>query len=301
MSRFYRNLKENGGKASLSVVLTVSLITGVFALYMSTPAQADALTSVSDTLSSSAPDAASNHTILFVTPTGIGDTADTTITVQLTGFTLGILDFNDIDLAVDDDAACDGTFTDRTLAATNGTDQWGVATSSDTITFSSPDAGSGEGIVAGRCVQIEIGTNATGGGGNNQVVNPSKVAAEGTADTPTIAIAGGFGDSGDALVAIIEGVTVSVTVDETLAFTIAGVASGSCTGDTGDLADTANPVTTTATTVPYGTAGEPNEFYVGCQTLTVNTNAGSGYAVTGEVDTSLQFHFCTCGSCGSKD
>jgi len=85
------------------------------------------------------------------------------------------------------------------------------------------------------------------------------------------------------MVAIIEGVAVSVTIDESLSFSIAGVTNTACTEG-----GTATQVTTTAITVPFGSSGlAANTFYKGCHDLTVSTNAASGYSVTNEVNTSL--------------
>jgi hypothetical protein len=49
-----------------------------------------------------------------------------------------------------------------------------------------------------------------------------------------------------------------------------------CVADDGA---TVNSVTSTATSVPFGTIS-PNAFYQGCQDLIVSTNAGNGYSVT---------------------
>ena len=85
------------------------------------------------------------------------------------------------------------------------------------------------------------------------------------------------------LIAIQDQVTVSVTVDESLTFTISqGTA---CTGDTGS--PTSINASVTATTVPFGTVNL-DAFYVGCQDLNVATNASGGYIVTGEENRSLK-------------
>lgn len=68
------------------------------------------------------------------------------------------------------------------------------------------------------------------------------------------------------------GQAVSVSVDPSLTFTVAGTSSGAtCNGATSN-------VTTTATTVPLGTTTTSTN-HIGVQNLTVTTNAGSGYTV----------------------
>lgn len=70
------------------------------------------------------------------------------------------------------------------------------------------------------------------------------------------------------------GQAVSLTVDPSLAFTVAGASSGaSCNGATSDA-------TTTSTTIPLGTVTAADNK-IGVQNLTVTTNAGSGYTVFG--------------------
>jgi hypothetical protein len=68
------------------------------------------------------------------------------------------------------------------------------------------------------------------------------------------------------------GQAVSLTVDPSLAFTVAGAASGAtCNGTTAN-------VTTTASTIPLGTPTTSTNR-IGVQNLSVTTNAGSGYTV----------------------
>lgn len=69
-----------------------------------------------------------------------------------------------------------------------------------------------------------------------------------------------------------DGTTVSANVDSSLAFSVAGTSSGtSCNGASSN-------VTTTATTVPFGTVTTASNK-VGVQELTASTNAGNGYTV----------------------
>jgi len=87
----------------------------------------------------------------------------------------------------------------------------------------------------------------------------------------------GATDSGVISFAIFQGVTVSVSVAETLTSSINGLAPAACPNY--DNAGAPNEVTTTASTVPFGNANA-DTFYDGCQDVRVATNAGAGYAMT---------------------
>lgn len=296
---------NNLGKISIGALVFVTAFVMVGAVYLFVgSADAAVLTSKKDTLSTSSPGANANHTIQFVTPTGV--TASQTVILDFD--TIGTLDqfdltgiaeaagASDFDLAEDTDASpgnCAGTLTDETLDPTATTLLWGVAvnTTTDTVTFTAPST-AGTYIAAGACAIIEIGTNATSEfTGVNQINNPTKVAAAGTADIHDIAVSGTFGDTGSMLVAVIEGVTVSATVSESLSFSLADVTVAACDavyasdgfGPQLDSADADSNVLTIA----YGTLATLNSFYHDCHDLTVSTNAGSGYNVTVEENTNL--------------
>ncbi len=77
-------------------------------------------------------------------------------------------------------------------------------------------------VAGGSVITIEIGTNATGGVSNNQIINTS------AAGSATIAIGGNFGDTGDMLVEILtdDSVNITAVVDESLSFSISDVEIG---------------------------------------------------------------------------
>ncbi len=78
-------------------------------------------------------------------------------------------------------------------------------------------------------------------------------------------------------VAITESILVTATIPSSLTFTIAGVTdSGTCPNSsaTGEA-----DIATTATSIPFGSM-TVDTAKVGCQTLTVSTNASGGYVVT---------------------
>lgn len=90
-------------------------------------------------------------------------------------------------------------------------------------------------------------------------------------------------DEGTVAFAIVAGVTVSVTVTESLSVTVAAASPMDCI-NAGDVSATG----ITATAVPFGsTAG--NSFIDGCQQITIGTNAVNGYVATAQEDDQLTF------------
>jgi hypothetical protein len=143
---------------------------------------------------------------------------------------------------------------------------WGFSATGSVITLV-PPSGTGVYVPTSTQVTIRIGSNATvGQQGGHWITNPS------TAGIYTVSVGGTFNGSGNMLVSINSGVTVQATVAESLAFTASSVYAVNCTADDGA---TVNSVTSTATSVPFGTIS-PNTFYQGCQDLIVSTNAGNG-------------------------
>ena len=125
-------------------------------------AEASSITSASDTLSNSAPSASANHTFAFQVESimAAGQTITLTFPVQ---FTIPSLWLEDFDLTA--------SGTEQTIASSNGVNIWGVSTSSQTITFTSP---SNVGQASDTPFVIEIGNHAAAGGsGDTQIVNPA--------------------------------------------------------------------------------------------------------------------------------
>ncbi|OGY62077.1 MAG: hypothetical protein A3G58_01655 [Candidatus Colwellbacteria bacterium RIFCSPLOWO2_12_FULL_46_17] len=271
-----KHVKNNRGKVSLSVLLMISILSmvGVFAFVQNHPAKATAITSAKDTLSDSAPTATSNHAIQFTIPEALDAGETITLTIPAGFSTTTGLTFADMDLA---DDGVDTALADVCSGAT-----WGATTSGDILVTFTSCTGT---MATSSVVTIEIGDNATASAtGDSYIVNPTKSLGAGIADVYTISIGGTNPNSGDVLVAVIDNVTVSVTIDETLTFEIHAVASTTC--DT-VFGTEAGPDTTT-TTVPFATVTSANTFNHACQDLTVSTNASSGYATKLETDTSLR-------------
>ncbi len=231
---------------------------------------AAALTNLSDTQSSVKINTLSNHTIQFVTPTGIGAGQNFAITFPV-GWNLGQLGATSTDFATSTSASCSG-FTDALLA--NGAASglvWGVATTSQSITLTSGTAV----IPANRCVQIRLGTNAISqASGTAQITNPV------SATSSIITIGGSFGDNGAITVNIINDDTVAMTgtVNQSLTFTISTstIYFGVLGSGAAKFASSTNPLGDTTETIAHS--------------LGVSTNAPSGFTVSvrGQTLTSLQ-------------
>ena len=119
--------------------------------------------------------------------------------------------------------------------------------------------------------------------GGNGIVNPAPITTghtQGTADVYGVNIK--TEDSGSNVIdtaipraAPVEAVLISANVDESLSLVVSGLSGGAQT-----YCGSKTYVATTATSVPWGHITSPNTFYYAAQSLTVNTNAASGYAVT---------------------
>lgn len=133
------------------------------------------------------------------------------------------------------------------------------------------------------------------GDGTTNLVNPPPLTSghtQGAADVYSINVLTRDGsnntiDEADVLVAPVEAVLISATVDETLSFQVCGVNTdlsddGVCSYSTpGTVCGQATlNFATTAMSVPFGTLSTAESFQNGAQYMTVGTNADSGYAVT---------------------
>lgn len=194
---------------SFLVILSIALGASIVHVEL---AVAASLSSLSDTLSSVKVNTTADHTIQFVTPSGLTAGQSMSITFP-NGWNLGSIGATSTDFATSTSATCSG-FTNAFLAngAASGL-TWGVATTSQTISITSGTAV----IPANRCVQIKIGTNAVfQASGTSQITNPS------SATTSVLLIGGSFADNGVISVNIIPDDTVAMTgvVAQTFSFTI---------------------------------------------------------------------------------
>ena len=244
---------------------------GVGALILSMSvgsAFAAALTGVSDTLSSAKIGANSNHTFVFTTPTGIAAGSTTVITFSQEFVIPFAFSFTDVDMNVGGPYL--GT---TTLAATPTGTTFGVTrTSSTTLTLT---ASSSAVVTPGSTVYIRLGTNAVfGTTGVNQVINAT------TTGNKAISIAGTMSDNGTTTVNMItdDSVQVNAVVPQSISFAIStnSINFGTLGSGAPKYASSTNTGGDTADTVAH--------------TLTVGTNAPSGYTITvqGQTLTSQQ-------------
>ncbi|MFC1678491.1 dockerin type I repeat-containing protein [Patescibacteria group bacterium] len=170
--------------------------------------EVQALTKVSDLLSSSAPGIASNHTIKFFTMRNIPPEGKIIITPE-SGFFVSVgFNYADIDFATS--SSLNGPYTDRFLTGSfdpNEDDISVVANSfNGSITITLNDS---FGIATNTYVQIELGENATFGvAGNRQIINPAIVDSYGI-DIDIYDQFNNLVDRSKPMVAIIEPVTMS--------------------------------------------------------------------------------------------
>lgn len=246
---------------ALAVLVTVGMVCAGLHLHTTLFVSAASIANVSDTLSDSSPGSASNHTIVFTTPTGISNGQTVTIDFSDGPFTgTSSISVTDIDVqagATDLSVAADCSASDQIGASFTG--------SVLVIEFCSGDGAS---IAPNGSTTIEIGSHASfGGAGLNQLGNPNST---GSFD---IAIGGTQTDIGKAMVVIIDTVTVSATVDTTFTFEVLGVGSGELVNGTSTTGSS------TPTAIAFGTlsAGVASTT---AQELRVVTNASQGYVVT---------------------
>lgn len=264
MRNIFSHSKENGfqfGKKICTVAIALALV-----FPFARTATAAGVTSLSDTLTRLKASTAADHTIYFVTPTGLSAAQTITLTFSADFTGVSSIAHTDVDFATGSSATCtSATYTEQTLAASPSGATWGIGASGQVITITS---GTGT-VTANRCVRIKIGTNATTGStGVNQITNG---AAD---DDDTLTIGGTFGDSGTLAYDIItdDQVSITATVAPSITFTVDDNTVGF-----GTLSSTTGRWATGDTLGGNATAGNTP---TAAHTLTIGTNASSGYSVT---------------------
>jgi hypothetical protein len=254
----------------ISFFTITSIVIGVSMVHVELVSAA-ALSSLSNQQSSLKVSTLSNHTIQFVTPTGIS--AGQVISVTFphpSGYATGTFAIANFDFATSTSATCSG-FTDALIqsGAASGL-TWGVSQATATVYITSGTAV----IPANRCIQIEIGSNATSGAtGVSQITNPTSPGSY------TIGIIAGS-DTGSTTQNIItdDTVVISATVAQSLTFTISTttIYFGNLSSGAAKFASSTN------------SSGDGSETIA--HTLAISTNAGSGYTITvrGQTLTSQQ-------------
>jgi hypothetical protein len=219
------------------------------------------VTDVSDTLSDSDRGVVSNHTITFVSPTGV--TNGQTIIINFpVGFNLSTssVDYTDIDVASSSDFT---VHSDCTTA-----DQVGASISGQnlTLTFCPGDGGY---ISPYGTTTIQIGTNATFEETGNQRITNHPVA-----NSYELNINAGPSDSGATRIVILDDVVVTASVDTRFDFTVTGF---NATGV--NVNGTTTNATSSSTVIPFGLL-TANNIKTAAQRLNVTTNASNGFVVT---------------------
>lgn len=251
---------------SLLQALTAVVTFAIILWFVGVPsfrAEAANVTTFSNTLSNSEPLIVSNHTLTFVTPTGLA--AGQTISIEF-----GTTSFAGINslVATDVDLIVNGV--EQTLDAAASGATWGVSGAGTVLDITSGTSTIG----ANATVTIEIGTNATtGGAGVNQITNPSVGSYE-------ITVAVGNVDTGATRVAIVDVVTVTAAVQTIFNFTVTGLGSGlGVNGATTTVVSASNEV-------PFGILAIDTPA-TAAQDLQVVTNAANGFVVTVKTDQQL--------------
>ncbi len=258
-------------KNSITTIASIFAIVGLFvfsSIAQVELAYAAALSSLSDTQSTLKVSTVSDHTIQFVTPTGLSAGQQITITFP-SGYATGTFSVNNFDFGTSTSATC-STFNQELLSGSASGNTWGVSQATSTITITSGTAT----IPANRCVQIKIGSNAwSQASGTAQITNPS------SANTYVISLIAGA-DTGSVTENIITDDTVSMTgtVNQSISFSISTttIYFGTLGSGAAKFASSTNSAGDTTETVAHS--------------LSVGTNAPSGFALTvrGQTLTSQQ-------------
>ena len=215
---------------------------------------------------------ANSVVIMFITPTGIqAGTSDDIILTFSADFTLAAesADNFDIGLATSAAACSAATFSDEgvSLGAPDASN-WQVDVTGDIITLD-PDTDSS--LAAGRCIRIRMGTAAvTGATGAADTVQNGAVD-----DNDSIAVTGGFSDTGTMTIDIIDDdqVSVSASVNQSITFDL-DTATDFTSGE--DAAPYAVGFGTISASTVEHSDGSSVEMIV----VEGGTNAGGGMAVT---------------------
>jgi hypothetical protein len=258
-------------KKIISSVVILSLLLPILGIFSPSKAIAASVTTATDTLSRLAVSATSDHTIMFVTPTGVASTQNITLTFSA-GFTgIGSMVGADFDFAINSGGTCtSGSWTEQAVVTSGATSsQWNIAGSSQVVTITS--GGASATVTAGRCIRLKAGLNATdttgSGPGSHQITNP------GTVQTATVTIAGSFGDSGIISIPTMDSdqVNVTATVNSALSFDID---VGTATGDNN------TPYSVPLGTLSSGTVTHSDNSSIKSIYLDGTTNSSGGLNVS---------------------
>src|SRR3989344_1540551 len=273
-----------------NIAITTLLVVGMLYVFMP-PVQAGALSARKDTLQDSRHAQLSRQTFVFTTATAL-----TTDSGAGADFSV-VLNF-----PVNAGGDPYGTSVPDFVAANMGFSCTGGDCASHTFTVIDVEESSNGGAAANDEFLVAVSSNITGdldlgaivtltfgaSSGAQRLTNPADDAAgctagatSGDADICRITVATSETitgasptavDSGDVLVAHIAGVTVSVTVAETLAFSLADVSVANCDTSFGNIGDSAD-ADGNVLTIAYGALASSDTFYHDCHDVSFSTNA----------------------------
>ena len=170
-------------------------------------AQAASLTFISDTVTDSQPSIAANHTVSLTLSTAIapGGSISIRFDTGTAGFNLAGMTENDVDVAsASGEYATANVPSGQTLGIV-------FYTTDDHMSIR---LGAGNSMAAGETITVQIGTNATSfGTGVNQIENPSTTGSK-VVDIETFGPGFDALDSGQAIVSIIESVTLNTVCSD---------------------------------------------------------------------------------------
>lgn len=192
---------------------------------------------------------------------------DTAATAATNGFDLGGLGTSNVSVS---SSGCANNWTVTSVTDSDGSTDHQILISRSTNS-----------CAAGSTITVTIGDSS------KKLVNPAPTdehTTQGVAETYSINIKSRDGgtnilDNSDVLVAPVEGVFVSATIDESLSFTVAAITANS--GSYCGVTRTSSSPDSTAYSIPWGTLSTTYTAatHNAHQQLTVTTNARNGYEV----------------------
>lgn len=267
-----------------ALIIIFLLLLPSFLAYPQKVGSAANLRNAKITLSDSRPlFANTKHTYYFQTTTAIP--ASGKIIIDLapetgTPFDLGVNhDYADMTLKYSASADMSSATTcSLGVGASSGVVGVSINNTDEIITMTLATDGTCAGITADQYVEATLGDGASGG--SDDVINPTKSAAAGTADTYLIEYetqnaSSTTLDTASVRAAIIDAVTISAEVKATLSCEVAGVGVGDTFDSAGNTYGMAG-FTTTATTVPFGVLSANSASQSG-QLLKASTNGANGF------------------------
>lgn len=263
---YVSSFKKISRAKKLGVILVGAVLSSAVGIpaYMNV-ASAASLSDISDTIISSAPSTATNHTIVYTSYTAA--TAGQTIRIQFTpGNSGGATD----EFTLPSFA----TSTDITISGPGPISEVANAAACDGTSAFQVYNSLVNNIASNRYIELTVCPTDTAPIGtytidllNNRIVNPS------TVNSYVVRVAGTQTDSADTRVAIVNTVTMSAKVDTIFTFTITGAATSTTVNGT------TTSVATTPTQIAFNTL-TPGTQKTAAQFLNVTTNAQNGFQVT---------------------